>query len=190
VHPLQRSTPPPPTPDALSREESSFLSGVLAHLPALAALTLPLRASYDRVVDGVGSGGTNVCWGTDNREATVRLCQATSPSSRNIEVKCVDGTANPYIVLAGILGVGSRAISEGRSLKMDDCGKDGKVAAHMTQEEKKAMGIVDKLPANLMEARKLFKVDAVLREVLGQQFVEGYLSVNKVSRFPRGGDSI
>jgi glutamine synthetase len=131
------------------------------------------------------SGGTNVCWGTENREAAVRLCHATSPSSRNFEVKCVDGTANPYIVLAGILGVGSKAISEGRPLKMGDCGSDGKVAAHMTQEEKKTMGIVDKLPANLMEARKLFKADAVLREVLGEQFVEGYLSVNRVCWFPR-----
>lgn len=80
--------------DGLSAHESSFLASLLAHLPALEALTLPLPASYKRMIDGVWSGGTYVCWGTDNREAPVRLCNASSPSSRNFEVKCHDGLAN------------------------------------------------------------------------------------------------
>ena len=72
--------------------EASFLAELLTHLPSLAILTLPLSASYKRMVDGAWSGGTYVCWGTDNREAPIRLCNATSPASRNFEVKCIDGT--------------------------------------------------------------------------------------------------
>ena len=64
------------------------------HLPALTALTLPQPASYKRVGDGVWSGGTYVCWGTDNREAPVRLCNAACPSSRNFELRFIDGLAN------------------------------------------------------------------------------------------------
>lgn len=80
--------------DGLAPHESSFLASLLAHLPALQALTLPQPASYKRMIDGVWSGGTYVCWGTDNREAPVRLCNASSPSGRNFEVKCHDGLAN------------------------------------------------------------------------------------------------
>lgn len=39
--------------DALSAVESSFLAGVLKHLPAMTAVTLPTPASYKRVMDGV-----------------------------------------------------------------------------------------------------------------------------------------
>jgi hypothetical protein len=42
----------------------------------------------------VWSGGTYVCWGTDNREAPVRLCNANSPSARNFELRFIDGLAN------------------------------------------------------------------------------------------------
>ena len=44
----------------LSSVEKSFLAGVMAHLPSLPALTLPIPASYKRVGDGVWSGGTYV----------------------------------------------------------------------------------------------------------------------------------
>jgi len=83
-----------PATQGLSSIEASFLSSLLDHIPALTALTLPQPASFKRVVDGVMSGGTYICWGTDNREAPVRLCNASSPPSRNFELRFVDGLAN------------------------------------------------------------------------------------------------
>lgn len=85
-------------PEELSSFESSFAAGVLEHLPATLAVTLPTPASYKRVGDGAWSGGTYVCWGTDNREAPVRLANATSPSSRNFELRFLDGTSNPVSI--------------------------------------------------------------------------------------------
>jgi glutamine synthetase len=82
----------------LNSLEASFLSSLLDHLPALTALTLPQPASYKRVGDGVWSGGTYVCWGTDNRETPVRLCNAASPSARNFELRFIDGLANVRLV--------------------------------------------------------------------------------------------
>ena len=59
--------------EGLSSPEASFLSSVLTNLPALAALTMPIPASYQRMVDGIWSCGTYVNWGTENREASIRL---------------------------------------------------------------------------------------------------------------------
>lgn len=79
----------PADPNSLSNgttmqpHEASFLGSVLDHLPALCAFTLPTEASYARVKDGMRSGGTYVCWGSnDNREAPLRLCG--SPGSHHI----------------------------------------------------------------------------------------------------------
>jgi glutamine synthetase len=60
--------------NVLTPFERVFLAGVLDHLPAVCAFTLPIRASYARMVDGIWSGGTWIAWGTHNRETPVRLC--------------------------------------------------------------------------------------------------------------------
>ena len=74
------------------------------------------------MVDGAWSGGTYVCWGTDNREAPIRLCNATSPASRNFEVKCVDGTSNPYLAFEGLMADGMEGgVKTNRALEVRDC---------------------------------------------------------------------
>ncbi|KAI3601171.1 glutamine synthetase guanidokinase [Moniliophthora roreri] len=95
----------------LSVQESSFLAGVLEHLPAIPAITLPTPASYKRVSDGVWSGGKYVHYGTENREAPIRLMNTTSPQSRNFEMRFIEGTANPHLALATIIGVGLTGLS-------------------------------------------------------------------------------
>ncbi|KAJ8589223.1 glutamine synthetase/guanido kinase [Rhizopogon salebrosus TDB-379] len=60
--------------NVLTPLERVFLAGLLDHLPAACALTLPIRASYARMVDGIWSGGTWIALGTHNRETPVRLC--------------------------------------------------------------------------------------------------------------------
>ena len=137
------------------------------------------------MVDGVWSGGTYVCWGTDNREAPVRLCNASSSSSRNFEIKCIDGTSNPYLVLAGILGVGHRGIRDGAVLNIRDC--NGPVsAAAMGEEARRALGITQRMSLSWEESRRLFAQDHVIKEVLGGEMVNKYLDVNEVcERFLR-----
>ena len=166
----------------LSSVEKSFLAGVMAHLPSLPALTLPIPASYKRVGDGVWSGGTYVCWGTENREAPVRLSNSASPSSRRFEMRYVDGTANPYLVLAGILGAGYLGIRSDLELTISDC-PGPKTAAQMSDIERRALRITKRMPLSWHEARKFFASDAELLKVLGMEFGEKYLSVNKVRCF-------
>jgi len=168
----------PKTPEGLSQYESSFLAGLLPHLPAITAVTLPIPASYKRMLDGVWSGGTYVCWGTENREAPIRLTNAASPSSRNFEIRFVDGTANPYLALAAILGAASNGIQEKAVLGVKDC--TGPVsAAQMSEEERRKLGITQRMSLTWEQSREKFAKDEVLAKVFGPEMVQKFLAANK-----------
>ncbi|KAF7375186.1 1,2-dihydroxy-3-keto-5-methylthiopentene dioxygenase [Mycena sanguinolenta] len=177
VHSTSGESEPKPA-DKMSTHESVFLAGLLAHLPAIAAFTLPTSASYKRMADGVWSGGTYVCYGTENREAPVRLTNATSPSSRNFEVRCLDGTANPHLALAALLAGGLIGIRDRMALEIKDCG-GSKSAAEMEDEELRAFGITTRMPLSIARARTALEQDSAMCEVLGKDMVDVYLSVNK-----------
>ncbi|PSR77454.1 hypothetical protein PHLCEN_2v7885 [Hermanssonia centrifuga] len=163
----------------LSRSERSFLQGVLAHVPALCALTLPTTFSYARVLDGIWSGGTYAAWGSENREAAVRLCG--TEGQHHFEVRFIDGTANPHLVLAGLVGAGAHAVKERALLTSGDCA--AKPVAQMAEEEREALGVqaVGRLPASIEQARKNLGADKELTAVLGEEFVARYLGTNAVS---------
>ncbi|KAF9457970.1 glutamine synthetase guanido kinase [Collybia nuda] len=163
--------------DGLSTHERAFLAGVLEHLPAVAAFTLPTYASYKRVADGSWSGGTYVSYGTENREAPVRLTNSASPSSRRFELRFIDGTANPHLALAAVLGSALVGIRDNLVLESQDCKE--KSAAEMTGEERLAMGITKRLPLGVEEAAKNLRDDKVLTEVMGEDMVRAFLSVSK-----------
>lgn len=162
----------------MTQAERSFLQGVLEHAPALCAFTLPTTFSYARVMDGIWSGGTYASWGTDQREATVRLCGAEG--QHHFEVRFIDGTASPYLVLASILGVGTEAVVANALLKSGDCATP---VALMSEEEKRALGVENtgRLPTTLGLARKVLADDTAMKAVFGDDFVEKYISVNAVS---------
>jgi len=171
--------------EELSPPETSFLSSLLTNLPAVTALTMPIPASYQRMVDGFWSGGTYVNWGTENREAPIRLTNATSPSSRNFEIRCVDATANPYLALSGVLGVGLNGIEKDVELTIHDC--PGPVtAAHMTEEGRRTLGITTRMPLSWEESHSKLRVNKLLTEhILGPELTEKYLVVNQVYSLPR-----
>lgn len=160
----------------LCAKERSFLQGVVAHIPALCALTLPTRFSYGRVLDGIWSGGTYASWGKENREAPVRLCGTRG--NHHLEARFVDGTACPHLALAGILAAGTRGIVDRALLTTGDCAKS---VATMTEEERAAAGVSDaaRLGPTLGDAREAFRKDPVMREVFGEEFVDKYSLVNK-----------
>jgi glutamine synthetase len=139
------SSTPSSHPDipTLPSDLASFISGVLAHLPTVCAFTLPLDASYARVVDGAWSGGAWVCWGRENKEAPLRLCGSEKGSGFNVELKAFDGVANPYFGLAAVLAAGVTGLSSGRKLEMRDCRL---VASALTEEKRREMHIETRMP--------------------------------------------
>lgn len=162
----------------MSALEATFIAGVLSHLRAATAFTLPTRASYARMVDGVWSGGTWVAWGRDNREAPVRLCgRGVGAGDVHFEVKSLDGTACPHLAIAALLAAGMSAVRDRTELHV----RGVKVApSGMSEQERERAGISARMPLTVEEARKALDDDVVLKQALGEEFVRCYLSVNKV----------
>lgn len=92
----------------LSETAYHFIGGLLAHMPALVALTCASVNSYQRLQPGHWSGAY-ACYGPDNREAAVRvpsMLRGREGDSVNIELKAVDSTANPYLALGAVIHAG------------------------------------------------------------------------------------
>ncbi|KAE9404814.1 glutamine synthetase/guanido kinase [Gymnopus androsaceus JB14] len=179
VHDISGSNERKKIPNELSLLEKGFLAGLLDHLPAIAAFTLPIPASYKRAVDGVWSGGTYVSWGTENRESLIRLTNPASPSSRRYECRFIDSTANPYLALAAVLSAAMTKMKLRGDVKLQVQDAGSKPAANMSEEERKEKGITKKMPSSSEGARANLRNDPELCEILGKELVDAFLSVNK-----------
>jgi len=123
----------------------------------------------------------------------VRACFSGSPRSYNFEVKCIDGTANPYIALSAILAAGMTGVKSGSALNMKACqGRPVKVyltnvgeSSKLTQGRRDEIGITKTLPRSLPDALALLQKDDTLQEALGIKFVESYISVKTVKPFSK-----
>lgn len=147
----------------------SFFAGILHRLRALCAFTMPLDVSYDRVQDGIWSGGEYVCWGWQNRETPLRRVE-----NNRFEIKTVCGTANPYIALAAILAAGSIGLREGLRLTLADCPTD---PSKLLPEERRALGICERLPKSPDESLAAMEKDTELRECLGEPLADGHAAL-------------
>lgn len=85
----------------LSDQGGAFVAGILAHAPALAALSAPTVNSYKRLHAGPEAPGAAV-WAHVNRAALIRIGGADTDVS-GIEYRAADPSANPYLLIAGLL---------------------------------------------------------------------------------------
>jgi glutamine synthetase len=148
----------------LTEEATAFAGGILEHLPALLAIGAPSVASYLRLVPQHWAGAY-ACWGLENREAALRMVTGSRGSedwAANLEVKCFDLTANPYLMLAGLLAAGTAGLESGSKLP-DPVDVD---PAALGEEALAARGI-QRLPDNLREALDAFADDGVLGAAFG-----------------------
>jgi len=105
----------------------------------------------------------------------VRLSGA--PGSRRFEIRCVDGTASPYLSLASILAAVVHGLDTKKPLNISGYSKN---AANLDKEKRGELGIGERrLPSKVEEAREYLDQNEVLRSGLGDNFVTKYLAVNK-----------
>ena len=158
----------------LSAEAMSFVAGILDHLPALAALTVASRNSYRRLRPRTWSGAFRA-WGTDNREAAVRVPSGpnrTAPS--HIELKTSDASANPYLALGGIIAAGLDGLRRG----LTPPAPVQEDPARLSEAQRSARG-VDPLPDSLEAAVGALERDPVLMEALGPDLARAYIAVKR-----------
>ena len=143
-------------------------AGILAHLPALLALGAPTPASYLRLVPSRWAGAY-ACWGVETRETALRFVPGTKglAGAANLEVKCVDLTANPYLLLGGLIAAAMDGIAARQPLPEPVTGDP----VHLPG--------APRLPTTLDAAVDAFTGDAVLRAALGDALFDAIVAVRR-----------
>jgi len=159
--------------DGLSTVGRAAVAGVLAHAPALAAILNPTINSYKRFGPDTLAPWL-IDWGLDNRSAMVRIPPERGGAAR-MEVRLGDATANPYLAMAAVCA----AIYLGVRDKLEP---PNPLEGYGYDPESAPM-----LPQSLPEALDALEADKDLQEVLGEFFVDSFLTYkrNEVERFSR-----
>jgi glutamine synthetase len=163
-------------PYGLTGEGEAFAAGILDALPALVAVGAPSVASYLRLVPSHWAGAYQV-WGKENREAALRLVTGSEGEQdvrANLEVKCFDLSANPYLVVGALLAAGLAGVAAGGVLPGEVSGDPVALA-----EAELAERGIRRLPQSLGEACVLLEASDVLREAMGDPMFEAFLSVRR-----------
>lgn len=145
----------------------SFYAGILKHFRAICAFTNSHPASYERMADGVWSGGRWVTWGTQNKETPLRKCE-----DGHWELKLIDGLANPYIAMSAILAAGTNGIINKTPMTWSDCLAD---PASLNDKQRKELGISEMFPASLKHALEALTADKELIDLLNPELVQRYI---------------
>lgn len=149
----------------LSQTGRHYIGGLLELLPALTLLCCPFPNSYKRRTEDSFTGTTS-SWGYDNRTAALRLIVGTEHSTR-IESRLAGSDANPMLVVAACVLGGMHGIRE-KSEPPD--------AVAGSAYERRDLPL---LPANLRDAIDAFERSEVIREALGNEFVDHYAATRR-----------
>ncbi|WP_328420828.1 glutamine synthetase family protein [Streptomyces sp. NBC_00443] len=157
-------------------EAESLAAGILAHLPALTAVTAPSPASHLRLRPSQWAG-VFTAWGRETREAGLRVVTGTAghrAEAANLEVKPVDLAANPYLALGCLIAAGLDGLTSSARLPQEITGDP----AHLDAQEAAARG-VRRLPASLTEAVAEFRTNEPLRAALGPVLADAVIAVRQ-----------
>lgn len=154
---------------ALRTEARGWIAGLLAHAPALSLLMAPTVNSYKRY-QPFQLAPNRIAWGRDNRGAMLRLLSAPDDKASRVENRAPDSTANPYYAFAGQIAAGLDGIAQGMALPPETLSPYDSTAPL--------------LPTSLLEAITSFDASDMLRQALGDGFVE-YLARIKRAEWER-----
>jgi glutamine synthetase len=155
-----------------------FIGGVLEHAAGLTAVACPTVNSYKRVSAGAPLSGAAwapgfVTYGGNNRTQMIRV-----PDSGRIEVRVVDGLANPYLALTALLAAGIDGID--RNLEPGEPNRENLFDMEVSAVRERG---ITQLPATLAEAAAALAADGVLREAFGKvpggEYVDYYATVKR-----------
>ncbi len=163
-------------PHGITGVGEAFAGGILRELPALLVIGCPSVASYLRLVPQHWAG-VYQAWGLENREAALRL--VTGPTGfetahANLEVKCFDLSANPYLLVGAVLAAGLAGVRDGLRLPPEVTVDPAGLSPEALVAAK-----VARLPQSLPEALDHYESSAVLAEALGDALFETIAAVRR-----------
>jgi glutamine synthetase len=160
--------PEPLDPLGLSKTAYSFIAGLMAHIPAIMAVTNPIINSYKRLVAGFEAPVYNA-WAARNRSPLIRVPAIRGQSTR-IELRSPDPSCNPYLAFAVMLEAGL----DGVLRNLVPPGPVERNLYTMSADERRALG-ANLLPRSLEEALRALGSDPLILETLGTHASERYL---------------
>jgi glutamine synthetase len=158
-------------PHGLTEAGEALLAGLLDRLPALVAIGAPTAASHLRLVPQRWAGPYQ-CWGRENREAALRFITGpvgAESKAANVELKCFDPSANPYLVVGAVVAVASHAV---RDLA-------GRLPAEVTVDPYILSNPPPRLPQSVDAALAALAADDVLPPALGPELYEAFVAVRR-----------
>jgi glutamine synthetase len=154
----------------LSSLAYSFLGGIIDHAEAVLAIGAPTVNSYKRI--GVGAPTSGATWspayatyGMNNRTQAIRI-----PAPGRIEIRAIDGSANPYLAATALLAAGLDGIANNTNP-----GEPNTENLYELSADEVAKRGIKSLPATLLDAVRHLKEDAVLQDWFGQGVGESYV---------------
>ena len=163
----------------LSKMAYNFLGGVIKSAQPLSAFFNPTINSYRRInAPPTKSGATwspsSISYTGNNRTHMIRI-----PDQGRFELRLMDGSANPYLLQAGVLAAGL----EGMNKKINP-GKP--LFCNMYKDYKKYPNL-PKLPNDVAEALNMLGNSKVLNKAFGKKVIDSYLKLksNEIDNFKK-----
>jgi glutamine synthetase len=150
-----------------------FVAGVLAHAGALCALAAPTVNSYKRLTVGESITGTTwapayVAHGRNNRTALVRTLHG------RFEWRAPDASANPYLLLAGLIAAGLDGIE--RELDPGPGCDADLFELSLAQVGERGIAL---LPQHLGQAVDALEADATICAALGDTLAREFIAAKR-----------
>jgi glutamine synthetase len=165
-----------PGPYGMTVAGESFLAGLLEALPALCGVGAPSVASHIRLVPSHWAG-VYQCWGRENREAALRLVTGSTgetSEAANVEIKCFDASANPYLLTGAVLAVILESVDSGLKLPPEVTGDP----ALDDPTELERLG-VERLPESPTATLASLEESDLLKEAMGKWLYDAFTAVRR-----------
>jgi len=159
----------------LTETGAQLIAGLVDGLVETIAVLAGSAVSADRLQPGTWSGAYS-CWGVENREAAVRLLTATrgNPHGANVEIKCIDSAANPYLAIGLMLGMAHdglvRRLTLPAAVDADPTALDA---------EQSAAAQLRRLPVTMAQALSEFACSVRAQQILGPQLHSALVAVRE-----------
>ena len=121
--------------------------------------------------------GAYQCWGKENREAALRLVTGSTGEHdvrANLEIKCFDLSANPYLIVGSLFAAGLAGMDSGATLPAEVEGDP----VGLSEDDLRARG-ASRLPQSLTEAAAALEACDLLRDAMGEPMFEAFLAVRR-----------
>lgn len=155
----------------LSQMGRHFVGGVLAHSAALCALAAPTVNSYKRLgptTYGAGDAPKFIAHGLDNRTALVRTLHG------RFEWRLPDASANPYLMLAGLVAAGldglERRLDPGPDVDLDLLDASPQALSELALRA---------VPHSLAQALDALEADEILVKALSPALVHEFVRLKR-----------